>query len=73
MIAPISVEPLPAREYIEALQRRHITVEQIAEALGISVRTVFYLKNTDHEPLWSTGRALIELYTMHCSTASNRI
>ena len=72
MTEPIHIpQTLAPRPYIEALQTRHVTIEQIAEALGLSVRMVCKMKKNNLEPRWSKGRALLVLYTLHCSTASN--
>ena len=64
---PLEVRP---REYIQRLQDRGITVEQIAEAMNISVRMVFHMKNKNWEPRWSKALILVELNAMHCSTAT---
>lgn len=72
VLEPISIpETYPNRVYIEALQHRGVTLEQIAEALNLSVRMVNYIKKNDLEPRWSVKQTLIELYAIHCSTASD--
>ena len=65
---PLEVRP---RQYIQRLQDRGITVEQIADAMKISVRMVFHMKNKNWEPRWSKALILVELNALHCSTATN--
>ena len=64
---PLEVRP---REYIQRLQDRGITIEQIAESMSISVRMVFHMKKKNWEPRWSKALILVELNALHCSTAT---
>ena len=64
---PLEVYP---RGYIQRLQDRGITVEQIAEAMDISVRMVYHMKKKNCEPRWSDALKLVELNALHCSTAT---
>jgi hypothetical protein len=66
---PLEVHP---RTYIQRLQDRGITAEQIAEALDISVRMVFHMKEKNLEPRWSHALKLVELNALHCSTATSQ-
>lgn len=67
LIIPVEVHPRP---YIQRLQDRGITAEQIAEAMDISVRMVFHMKAKNCEPRWSYALKLVELNALHCSTAT---
>lgn len=53
---------------IAELQARGVTLEQIAEAVGITVRMVSYLKATGADPRHSVGQRLFELHRLKCST-----
>lgn len=66
---PLEVHP---RNYIQRLQDRGITIEQIAEALGLSVRMIFHMKTKNLEPRWSQALKLVELNELHCSTATSQ-
>lgn len=61
------------RTYIQKFQDRHITLEQIAEALGLSVRMVSYMKKKNLEPRWSVALAIIEFDALNCSTATAQL
>jgi len=50
---------------IDELQEVGVTLERIADALGISVRMVCYLKATGCDPKHSTGERLKELHAKH--------
>ena len=64
---PLVLHPKPL---IQDLQDRHITLENIAEALKIPVRTLCYMKAKNAEPRWSIGLQLLELHALNCSTAT---
>ena len=66
---PLEVHP---RIYVQNLQDRGITVEQIAEMLDLSVRMIYHMKKHNLEPRWSTALRLIELNAAHCSTAASQ-
>lgn len=67
LIIPLEVHP---RVYIQRLQDRGITIEQIAEAMNMSVRMLFHMKRKNFEPRWSKALILIEMNALHCSTAT---
>lgn len=67
LVIPMEVHP---RQYIQCLQDRGITLEKIAEAMGLSVRMVCHMKAKNLEPRWSQALKLVELNSLHCSTAS---
>lgn len=64
---PLEVYP---RIYIQRLQDRGITLEQIAEALDMSLRMICHMKKKNCEPRWSKALKLVELNAIHCSTAT---
>jgi len=66
---PLEVHP---RNYIQRLQDRGITIEKIAEAMNISVRMVFHMKEKNLEPRWSQALKLVELSALHCSTSTSQ-
>jgi len=67
LVIPLEVHP---RKYIQCLQDRGITLEQIAEALGLSLRMVCHMKAKNLEPRWSQALKLVELNALHCSTST---
>ena len=66
---PIEVRP---RVYLQRLQDRGITIEQIAEAMNISVRMVYHMKKYNREPRWTKALKLVELNALNCSTATSQ-
>lgn len=52
---------------IYELQMAGVTLERIAEGLGMSVRMVCYLKATGAEPRHAVGEKLKEMHTKHVS------
>ena len=70
LIIPLEVYP---RNYIQRLQDRGITVDQIAESLNISVRMVFYMKVKNLEPRWSLALKMVEMNAKNCSTATAQL
>lgn len=66
---PMEVHP---RNYIQRLQDRGITIEQIAESLNLSVRMIHHMKSKNLEPRWSQALKLVELNALHCSTATSQ-
>lgn len=66
---PMEVRP---KVYIQRLQDRGITLANIAEAMGLSVRMVCHMKAHNNEPRWSKALILVELNALHCSTATNQ-
>lgn len=70
---PITIpRNLHPREYFVKFQKRGITIEKIAEAIGMSVRMVCHMKKKNLEPRWSTGLAIIEFDAENCSTATSQ-
>lgn len=67
---PLEVHP---RIYIQRLQNRGITLEQIAEAMNLSPRMIVYMKKKNCEPRWSQALKLVELNALHCSTATSQM
>ncbi|MCR4300710.1 MAG: hypothetical protein NUV51_03795 [Sulfuricaulis sp.] len=70
LIIPPKLYPRP---YIQKFQDRHITLEQIAEALSLSVRMVSHMKKKNLEPRWSIALAIIEFDALNCSTATAQL
>ena len=64
---PLVIRP---RQYIQALQNKKVSVERIAEAMGLTVRMIHHMKEKNLEPRWSNGLRLIELHAQYCGSAT---